>query len=179
MKIVAITGTPGTGKSSIGNELQKMGFNVLEIADLLDKLSIGREYDPYFRTFDVDTEELKVKIDWHLKKLKKGTVFLTGHLSHFISCDIAVVLRCRPNELAKRLASRKWPSEKILENVRAEILDVILIEAAERIKDVFEVDTTVTKAAGAAEIITDIVSNGNEKYRAGRIDWTDEVESWF
>ena len=45
-------------------------------------------------------------------------------------------------ELEMRLKSRGYSEEKIKENIEAEALDVILVEAFEWCKKVFEVNTT-------------------------------------
>ena len=57
--------------------------------------------------------------------------FVEGHIAHLLPCDRIVVLRCRPDELKKRLAQRKYREKKIRENADAEALDVCLIETVE------------------------------------------------
>ena len=42
-----------------------------------------------------------------------------------------VILRCRPDILARRLRERGYGEEKVQENAEAEALDAILIEALE------------------------------------------------
>ena len=179
MQVVAITGTPGTGKSSVTGELQMRGFKVLEISEAVKALGIASEYSEEYGSYEVDVEELKKKIDAHVATLNEKRIFLSGHLSHFVSCDFAVVLRCEPHTLYSRLGSRGWKSEKILENVRAELLDVILVEAAKRIKDVFEIDTTGINPARASDLLLQVVESGNDAMRPGNINWMGEIEEWF
>ncbi len=179
MKVAALTGTPGTGKSSISEELKKRGYAVLEIAELIDSLHVRTRFNPEYGSREVDTDELRKKVDGHLSPMKHTMLFLSGHLSHFATCSTAVVLRCEPHTLRERLTRRGWNEVKILENVRAEILDVILVEASERIKDVFEVDTTGREVSSATDAVLDAVGKMPDSLRPGRINWTGEIEEWF
>lgn len=179
MTVVAITGTPGTGKSSICKELKGRGFEVLEIAELIRKLGIKTVHNDRYDSDEVDTEELRGKVDEYIASMKNEALFVSGHLSHFVTCSTAVVLRTDPHVLYARLEARGWRKEKILENVRAEILDVILVEAAERINDLFELDTTRMKPRAAAAKLLEAISRRPESMRPGRIDWTGGIEEWF
>lgn len=179
MRVIALTGTPGTGKSGISAELKKRGFVVLEIAALIDSLHVGTSFNPEYGSREVDTDELRTKVDAHLSHMAAPLLFLSGHLSHFATCGTAVVLRCEPHTLRERLTGRGWNEVKILENVRAEILDVILVEASERIKDVFEVDTTGSEVSSATDLVLYAVDKLPDTLRPGRIDWTGEIEEWF
>ncbi len=179
LRVVALTGTPGTGKSGISAELKKRGYEVLEMAALIDSLHVHTSFNPEYGSREVDTDELRTKVDGHLSSMKPAMLFLSGHLSHFATCSTAVVLRCEPHTLRERLRRRGWNEVKILENVRAEILDVILVEASERIKDVFEVDTTGREVTFATDIVLDAVVKMPDSLRPGRINWAGEIEEWF
>lgn len=179
MPVVAITGTPGTGKSSISGELKRMGHAVVDVAELIRNLEIRTVYDTGYDSHEVDTDMLGRRIGEHLSTAGRELVFLSGHLSHFAPCAIGVVLRTEPHVLYSRLSERGWNEQKVLENVRAEILDVILVEAAERINDVFELDTTRMKADEAAAKVLEAVRRRPKSMRPGRIDWTGGIEEWF
>jgi adenylate kinase len=102
-------------------------------------------------------------------------IFLDGHLSHLLPSDIVIVLRCEPNKLRERLRKKRYSKEKIEENVEAEILDVILIEAVELHKKVFEIDTTNLNADEICNDIVSIIRGHTKRYNVGRIDWSKEI----
>lgn len=179
MEVVALTGTPGTGKSSVSLCLRGMGCNVMNVSNLITELGISVSFSRRHRSSEVDTEELRAKADAYIAGLKGSRVILSGHLSHFISCDVAVVLRCEPHVLYERLTKRGWRERKVAENIRAEILDVILVEAVERIKRVYEIDTTKRDAGRTAELLLEAVNGRAKSLKPGRVDWTGEIEEWF
>ena len=79
-----------------------------------------------------------------------------------------------------RLETRGYSEEKIKENVEAEALDVILVEAFEWCEEVFEINTTgksIEEAGQDIEKIIEHILNGSEEelleYRPGSIDWID------
>lgn len=104
---------------------------------------------------------------------------LVGHLSHHLTVDLIVVLRCRPSVLAIRLGERGYSQDKVKENVEAEALDVILIEAVETDRPVLEVDTTTKEVPEVVAAMEDILAGEREKYAIGHIDWSEEVLGWF
>jgi len=100
---------------------------------------------------------------------------IEGHLAHHIS-DIAIVLRLSPDELELRLRERGYTEAKVQENVLAETIDVILVEAVEWCERVYEIDTTgrtVEEVAGAIREILDAIGRGItiDGYRPGSVDW--------
>lgn len=173
--IIAISGVPGTGKSIIAKSLAKeMNANLISIKKLLSE--IPHKYDRKRRTKIIDTKDLQKAVN---KKIIKGTNVIEGHLSHLLKSDIVIILRCNPKELNKRLKKRGWSELKIRENVQAEILDEITIEALEkhRKKKVFEIDTS-RKKVDAIGIIKKILNKypTHKRYLAGRIDWSEKYK---
>jgi adenylate kinase len=82
----------------------------------------------------------------------KGDLVIESHYAHDVPNDVSVVLRCRIEELRKRLGKRGWPSRKVEENIQAEIFAVCL-EEAKSLGPVVEVDTTTASPEQAvAEI---------------------------
>ena len=109
-----------------------------------------------------------------------STVFLDGHLSHFVDCDIIIVLRCDPRILCKRLKDRGYDEKKILENVQAEVLDVILSESMESGAKVYEIDCSELTPTQVADRIERIVILGETNDSSpGSVDWSGEMEEWF
>ena len=101
----ALTGTPGTGKTSISK--------------LLD-LKIIALFDYYKDASEGKTESGEWIID--IDKIKKNIIItedtiLEGHFAHeFDNIDQIIVLRCDPKVLVKRLKERGYSKGKIREN---------------------------------------------------------------
>ncbi len=167
--MTGITGTPGTGKTSVARELERRGRTVVRLTDTVR---------PYVIEEDSRRRTLVVDVDRWVEEFEPVDGFVEGHLAHLLPCDRVVVLRCRPDVLRERLAPRNYPEEKIAENVEAEALDVILIETLEEHPDehVLEVDTTDLSAGDCADRIERFV-RGELPPSYGTIDWTDYLEA--
>ncbi|HEC82164.1 MAG TPA: dephospho-CoA kinase [Thermoplasmatales archaeon] len=177
--IIALTGTPGTGKTTTASLLKDKGYTVVEINKLAKEKGFVEGYDQERNCDVIDVEKVEEYLKKNLFK-KKGNIILDGLLSHLIkNVDIVVILRCHPEELKKRLKTKGWSERKISENVEAEALDVILCEAAElhEKKCLFEIDTTHKTVREVAEIVDDIVNGrfNKGKYDIGGIDWSEET----
>ncbi len=173
---IALTGTPGTGKTSIGDILRTRGWDAVEVSAIAREAGLLREVDERRGSFEINVDELQEAVDSRYHS--KGIV-LIGHLAHLVSNDLCIVLRCRPKLLRSRLAERGWPKAKVDENVEAEVLDAILVEALEQDGAVFEVDTSDMGPPEVADAVQDIVAGKTEKYRPGHIDWSSEVLDWY
>jgi adenylate kinase len=163
-----ITGTPGTGKSMIGEELAGRGHTVVHLTTTVGPYVIGEDEERDAGIIDTDR--------W-VAEFVPVHGFVEGHIAHLLPCDLIVVLRCRPDELRKRLAQRKYPQKKIRENADAEALDVCLIETVEafRPSQILEIDTTGHDAAWSADRIEGFV-RGEIKADFGHIDWSGYLE---
>jgi adenylate kinase len=174
--ILAISGTPRTGKSSVGAILEQRGHTIVELGDLIKEHGLYDGHDEERGSLEVDTEVLNARLP---ALLPKGEVFLLGHLSHLVAVDLVIVLRCRPSVLEKRLLGRGWPPAKVRENVGAEALDVILVEAVESGRETVEIDTTALSTTEVANAVEDILKGERKKYEVGNVDWSSEVLDWF
>jgi adenylate kinase len=166
--MVGITGTPGTGKTSIAAELARRGHHVIHLADTVK---------PYIIEEDRSRQTLVVDVDRWVAEFEPLDGIVEGHLAHYLPCDRVVVLRCRPDVLRQRLAPRNYSREKIRENVEAEALDVILIETLEAHpgEAVLEVDTTTLTISECTDRIEQFI-RGELPSSYGSIDWTDYLD---
>lgn len=174
--ILAISGTPCTGKTSVAKILsKKLNANLISIG----KLEVRHEWDKKRRTRIVDVKDLQKAVNRHLEKRKLNVV--EGHLSHLLNADVVIVLRCNPSELEKRMKRKRWSKDKIVENIQAEILDEITIESMEKHgKRVYEIDTSRRNPESVALIIKKLLNNLRTKqYRAGKIDWSEEYKDYL
>jgi len=160
---VAITGTPGTGKSHLSKKLaKKLGYTLIELNEVIKKEKLYDCYDRSRRTYVTDIKKIKR----HFKNLDKD-VIIDSHLSHYLNVDIVIVLRCEPDKLRRRLIRKKWNKAKIEENVEAEMISLISWEARQRHKKVFDVDTSNNKALSVMERI---IKGKGTKYKK-QINW--------
>ncbi|HSV42038.1 MAG TPA: adenylate kinase family protein [Methanomassiliicoccales archaeon] len=173
--LISLTGTPGTGKSSVAKSLTAAGWRTLEVSDLASRAGLLTEMDKERGSYDIDPDDLQSAVD--MAGLK-DTV-LVGHLSHLVRNDLTIVLRCRPSVLKERLAKRNWPGTKVQENIEAEAIDIILMEALDRNGAVFEVDTTEMTSEEVTWAVLEIISGKTDKYRPGHVDWSEEVMQWY
>ncbi|MEM3395713.1 MAG: adenylate kinase family protein [Thermoplasmata archaeon] len=173
MEIIALTGTPGTGKTAVAKELRKRGLKIVDIRSFARYCGALGAYIKGEDTFELDIELLGKEIELECRKMEMNVV-IEGHLAHLISCVTQiVVLRCAPTVLYSRLKRKKWRVKKIWENVEAEAIDLILIEALESGKPVSEIDTTFTKPDEVADKIMEMV-RGRGKCPPGKINWSED-----
>ncbi len=176
---VALTGTPGTGKSSVATVLEKYGYTIVCLNKLAREHTCIDGIDKKRNSQLIDM----AKLDRFIKKnfATDALVFFEGHIGHLLkTMDKVVILRCHPKELKRRLMKKKWSIKKIMENVDAEIIDVILCEAVEQhsTKNIFEVDTTRKAIEEVAVSIMEIVKKKfqpTKSYTIGQIDWSEEI----
>lgn len=177
---IGLTGTPGTGKTSVSRLLEKKrDWKVIYLNDLIKEQQLYTEVDEKRDAVIADIDLIQKYLEETTNE--KDIIILESHLAHYLA-DIVIILRAHPSELEIRLKTRNYSPEKIRENIEAEALDVILVEASEWCKKVFEVNTTgksVEEVEQDVEKIIDYILNENEEelteYKPGFIDWIDLV----
>lgn len=161
--MICVTGTPGTGKSTVLERLSAKGYKCSELLDIADKCITGIE----------DNEKI---IDTSCLSQIKFEGIVVGHLSHYMKCKSVIVLRSHLKDLEERLLSRGYSREKIMDNVESEAIDLIGYEAEELHKgQVYEIlneniDETVNKVIKIIE--------GKVK-QSEKIDLTEEILLWY
>ncbi|MFP4116540.1 MAG: adenylate kinase family protein [Candidatus Aenigmatarchaeota archaeon] len=168
---IAITGTPGTGKTTIGEKLaEETSLEYISINDLARERDCIISHDEDRNSDIVDVKELRREV----KNLED--CILDGHLSHFMDNQMVFVLRCKPSVLKSRLEDKGWKEEKVAENVDAEITGVIEREARNGNEDVYSIDTTDKDEEEVVGIIKDIVETGEGKEYKEHFDWIEKDE---
>ena len=182
---MALTGTPGTGKTAIADELimaagavGDMDIVVLHMNDLVlatPRAVLGQDEERDSLEVDLRAVNRSIKSRWSRGPAKGRILIVEGHLSHLIDVDHAIVLRCHPEVLRARLERRGYAPAKVAENVEAEAIDVITIEAVDRLgkERVCELVTTDLASAVAAARVIAIIKNGFKGPRVGSVDWSD------
>ncbi len=186
MKIVIISGTPGTGKTSVSKIItKKLNAKMISLNEMVLSNNLTLSYDHKRETAVIDTE----RIIEHVKRLVNACsrdniniLIIESHFSDIIPnelIDYPIVLRCHPDELIKRLNKKHYTYEKIFENVQTEILGSCMNYLIEKNlgKEIIEIDTTDLNIESVAEIITDMIKyNKNiEQFTQQRIDWLEKL----
>ena len=138
MKVIIVTGTPGTGKTAIAKKTAKeKSYKYVDVNKIIERKKLREKYDKKRQTYDVNIDKLNIalveKINEEKKKKTKGLV-IDSHLSHYLSpnqVNLCIVTKTDLGKLKKRLEKRNYSKAKIKENLDAEIFDVCLNEAKE------------------------------------------------
>lgn len=148
MKIIAITGSPCTGKTTLTKRLSERLPNtrVLDLHEIIDVENVSVEMDKERDTKIVDVKELKKHVSQRIKESKKQGVehiLVDGVLSHHMPATHVIVLRVKPTVLEKRLEKRGYSPGKIRENLEAEAMGVCLHETLSRnFENILEINAT-------------------------------------
>ena len=168
--LIGLTGTPGCGKTTSSMILQERGYNLKDLNRIAKDNNCVVDYDKKRDSYEIDIGRLN---DFVIKEFSDINCIIEGHLSHLLSVDKVIILRCDPLILKKRLEKKKWSISKVKENVEAEILDVIKVEAYDEDHEIFEIDSTRKAPEKVADDIENIIK-GN--YKGLKIDWLKKYE---
>ncbi|ELZ01113.1 adenylate kinase [Natrialba chahannaoensis JCM 10990] len=187
---IAVTGTPGTGKTTAtelladrlageeeadsedgnadGEATDLDEFEVVHLNDVLAEEGLYTEVDPDRESKVADLDGLSEWLDDH----DADTLVVDSHLAHHFDADRVAVLRCAPEDLADRLRERGETEGKAAENAESEALDVILSEAVDQhgLESVYEIDTTDREPAAVADELAAVVA-GERAPSAGEVDF--------
>jgi len=168
---VAVTGTPGTGKTTATERLAAddgFGLDVIHLNDVVreEGFTTGRDEGRDTLVTDIDAVA-----DW---LEGRGDVLFESHLAHHFAADRVVVLRCHPDQLEARLRERGEPDGTVAENAESEALDVVLAEAVDRHGEdrVYEVDATDLSPAEVASTIEAVLA-GEREPSSGTVSFVD------
>lgn len=134
MSVVIVTGTPGTGKTTVAMRLaKKLGYRYVDVNKVISKEKLSSGYDRKKKCMIVDVKKLVKALVKMITKSDSGLV-IDSHLSHYLpnpAVDLCVVTKCNLKLLKRRMKRRRYSEDKIRENLDCEIFDVCLNEAKE------------------------------------------------
>ncbi len=164
---VAVTGTPGTGKTT-ATDLLDTDLDVIHLNDVIEReeLTTGRDAERDSLVADLDAVQ-----GW---LGDRDGVLVESHLAHHLGADRVVVLRCHPEQLEARLGERGESEASANENAESEALDVVLSEAVERhgLDSVYEIETTDRSPDAVAAEIERVV-DGDREPSAGEVSYVE------
>lgn len=136
--IVIVTGTPGTGKSTLTRKISKRyGHRYIDVNDVVKQHKLSEGYDKKRDTKIVDEKRLAKVLEKLIKeaKKKKEKLVIDSHMSHCVDpklVGLCIVTKCNLKTLEKRLKKKGYNKAKIDENMECEIMDICYNEAKER-----------------------------------------------
>lgn len=159
---IAITGTPGTGKSAVAKKLSiKTGIEIIDTNKIAAGIKEGIE---------VDVKKLR-KLIMRVIINKKDFIIENHLLCEFnLPVDHVFILRCRPDFLLKRLKKRGYSKSKIGENLLAEMLDYCSEKTSENYKKFIEIETAGKTPEAIVNRIIALLKYKNRK--GDRVDYT-------
>lgn len=132
---ILITGTPGTGKSTLGTELaERCNLNYINVGELAKANSLYEGWDDDYNCPILDEDKV---IDELEEQMQKG-----GNVVEYHSCEFfperwfhaVFVLRTDNTVLYNRLQNRGYSGKKLEDNIQCEIFQTILEEAQDSYK---------------------------------------------
>eukprot|EP01118_Nematostelium_gracile_P020461 TRINITY_DN9928_c0_g1_i1.p1 TRINITY_DN9928_c0_g1~~TRINITY_DN9928_c0_g1_i1.p1 ORF type:complete len:188 (-),score=45.17 TRINITY_DN9928_c0_g1_i1:24-551(-) len=166
---ILITGTPGTGKTTLGELVaSNTGLQMVEVSRLIKEKDLHDGRDEEFDCFILDEDKVCDELE---DQMTRG-----GNIIDFHSCDffperwfdLVIVLRTDNSILYPRLEKRGYNQKKITENIECEILQVVLDEAADsyRPEILWELENnTVEQMTANAEKIQQWISTFQNSMR--------------
>lgn len=178
--LIVIAGTPGTGKTTVGELVSKIcKLPVLNLSTLAIEKGLIAYYDEKRQTYVIDEDKVLNYVKSLVLNSKEDILVLT-HYPELLPGELVkavFVLRTHPLELERRLRNRGWSEKKVNENVMAEILGVVSYNAVEAfgLERVREVDTTSATPESVAELICNAIKEGLHGPPEQFIDWLSQI----
>ena len=133
--IIAISGSVGSGKTSLARELGRKlvgEFEVVHLNEMAQEFKLCEVEE--LQTFDFNVDKLVAKVNRMIADAGKKNLIFEGHFAHFINPDLVdflfVVGRDLPS-LKKEYGVRGYNSQKISDNLEVESLNLCFYEGIE------------------------------------------------
>jgi adenylate kinase len=159
-KFVIITGTPGTGKTTVTKLLSEKGWISYDITTYVKEKSLFLGYDIIRDSLIIDEDQLQKELVKEAENHK--IVILDGHTATLIDnkfVKYCFILKVDLVILNKRLRRRNYSEAKVSENLQSEIMESCLTEAYDvyDIDKVHSVETTNMTPEDVASLINSIL----------------------
>lgn len=133
--LICVSGTPGTGKTTLAKKLTKeVKGKYIDGNLLIKKYSLSEGYDIKKGCKIIDPRKFSKAAQEECKD-KTKTYIIDSHLSHNLpksKTNLCIICKCNLKKLEKRLNARDYSKKKIRENLDAEIFEICLIEAQKK-----------------------------------------------
>ena len=180
-RVILITGTPCTGKTTIAKMLTaKLHAEYINLTDYAKTYNLTLGEDKERNTLIIDEEKMRTKLTETINAAVKATIIVDGHYAAAVTPTELVanvfVLRRNPKELKQFMEKCGFEGAKLWENLSAEILDVCFVEALQtQPGKVCELDATGKTVEAVVDEIMDVLEKGKKCY-TGLVDWLGMLE---
>jgi adenylate kinase len=180
-RVILITGTPCTGKTTTAKQLTTMRDALyINLTDYAKTYGLTLGEDKQRKTIIIDEEKMRQKLTETINATNKANIIIDGHYASAVTpTDLVTkvfVLRRNPKELKRFMEKCGFEGVKLWENLSAEILDVCLIEAVQaQSGKVCELDVTGRTVEEVVNDILDVLEKGKKCY-SGIVDWLGMLE---
>ena len=144
MAIIIVSGSVGTGKTTLSKKISKtLNYEYLDVSKLIKDKKLADDYDTENKCAIVDVKKLNKVLIEIIKKSEN--LIIDSHLSHYLPkkyVDFCIVTTCDITILRDRLKKRNYSANKIKNNIEAEIFDTIVIEAKDKKYNLLVVNTS-------------------------------------
>jgi adenylate kinase len=175
-RVIIVTGTPGTGKTSVSKRLaREIGASYVPLTRHVSSHRLYHRVDDRRASRVIDMKRTRAELK-RLLSAESESVVVDSHISDVIVpkriVKRVIVLRCHPRILKARLRAKRWSQSKVKENLLAEILDSCLVEAVDYYgwKPVYEIDTSKKSVEQCVTVARAILRDTVHKKKRN-IDW--------
>ncbi len=169
---IALSGTPGCGKTTLAAVAARHGWKVVDVKAWAKQEGCVVGFDDADHADIIDVEALAERMP---KQAGPPKVIYEGHLSHLLPVDAVWIVRCDPFILRPRLEARGYKRGKVLENLEAEALDVILMEALEKHLRIVQRDGTRRSPEELYSAFAGVDFDALKRPDLEPVDWSDQL----
>ncbi|TFG04811.1 MAG: hypothetical protein EU536_03700 [Promethearchaeota archaeon] len=179
--VIGLSGTPGTGKTTIANILTGMlsalHLNLTEIAIQNDFIL---EDDLERNTKVADLDRIQQYLTVQITSTSRN-IIIEGHYADIIPdrlLTMLIILRTSPNVLEKRLIAKNFFAPKVLENLQSEILGSCTKAALDlhNKQKLYELDTSFQSPEDVAHQILRLIQE-RPRSNVGQINWMHDLSA--
>ncbi len=168
---IALTGTPGVGKSTVATLLREAGEAVVDLnAWATEHDAITGEDADGTKVIDPDCIDVAQM---------PADCIIDSHLSHVLPVDMVWLIRCDPAVLRGRLEARSYSPAKVTENLEAEAMDLILQEALAQGVPVVQRDGTHRTPEALVTSFQQTKTEALKRHDLDDVDWSDRLLDGF
>ncbi len=181
MRAILVSGTPGTGKSTVARLLaSRLGVECISLGDLVVSSGCISSHDAE-RDTDVIDEDCVVDaiLDLAESRPVDHPLVIEGHYVDLVPREHVkkvFVLRVYPETLRARLRARGYSENKVAENVQAEVIGMCQMDAIDAFGESLVVEVDATDLT-PDEVLQRILELSDCDGVSTRIDWMEELEA--